>query len=79
MDKYGNIFFTGLSNGWQPDIVTPNAYMQQITPYAHTFLVKYNSNNTKEWGTFYGGNGGTQLGLVTKDNDDYIYLTGMSQ
>lgn len=78
VDKYGNIFFTGLSNGWQPDIATPNAYMQQITPYAHTFLVKYNSNNTKEWGTFYGGNGGTQLGLVTKDNDDYIYLTGMS-
>lgn len=78
VDKHGNIFFTGLSNGWQPDIATPNAYLSQIGPYSHTFLVKYNSNNVKEWGTFYGGNGGTQLGQVTKDNNDYIYFTGMS-
>lgn len=29
-------------------------------------------------GNFYGGNGGTQLGTVTKDNEGYIYFTGMS-
>lgn len=79
IDYLGNVFFSGLSeNINQTDIATPNAYMTTTGPYLKTFMIKYNQNNIKEWGTFYGGNGGTQLGFVTKDNENYIYLTGMS-
>ncbi|SHK39476.1 DUF7948 domain-containing protein [Chryseobacterium polytrichastri] len=78
IDTTGNIFYGGLSYLNQTGLATPNAYMTTTGPYIKSFLVKYNSNNIKEWGTFYGGNGGTQLGYTTKDNEGYIYFTGMS-
>jgi gliding motility-associated-like protein len=78
IDISGNIFFGGLAYLNQTGIATPNAYMETTGSYIKSFLMKYNSNNVKEWGTFYGGNGGTQLGYTTKDNDGFIYFTGMS-
>lgn len=79
IDTVGNVFFSGLSDHiHQAGIATPNAYMEDTGPYLKTFMIKYDSNNVKQWGTFYGGNGGTQLGTVTKDNEGYIYFTGMS-
>lgn len=79
IDKSGNVFFAGLSHHLnQTDIATPNAYMSTTGPFLKSFMVKYNASNIKEWGTFYGGNGATQLGYVTKDEEDYIYFTGMS-
>lgn len=77
-DSYGNVFFTGLHSNGQPDISTPGAYMGMPPMYISTFLIKYNQNDVKEWGTYYTGNKATQLGMVTKDYEDYIYLTGMS-
>lgn len=77
-DSSGNIFFTGLHSSGQPDISTPGAYMGMPPMYISTFLIKYNQNDVKEWGTYYTGNGATQLGLVTKDNEGAIYFTGMS-
>ncbi len=43
-----------------------------------TFMIKYNQNDIKEWGTYYTGNAATQQGEVIKDNEGAIYLTGMS-
>ncbi|MFP7655102.1 DUF7948 domain-containing protein [Chryseobacterium proteolyticum] len=77
-DTSGNVFFTGLHFNGLPDISTPGAYMGMPAQYNSTFLIKYNQNDVKEWGTYYTGNGATQQGEVTKDNDDAIYLTGMS-
>ncbi|AZA55121.1 T9SS type B sorting domain-containing protein [Chryseobacterium sp. G0201] len=79
-DTLGNVFFTGLylQNFGQADISTPGAYMGVPPMYGSTFLIKYNQNDTKEWGTYYTGNGATQQGEVTKDSEGSIYLTGMS-
>lgn len=77
-DTLGNVFFTGLHSNGQPDISTPGAYMGIPAMYIATFLIKYNQNDVKEWGTYYTGNGATQQGEVTKDNEGSIYLTGMS-
>jgi len=77
-DISGNVFFTGLHSSGQPDISTPGAYMGMPAMYISTFLIKYNQNDVKEWGTYYKGNGATQHGEVTKDNEGAIYLTGMS-
>jgi len=77
-DTQGNVFFTGLHLSGQPNISTPGAYMGMLGVYISTFLVKYNQNDIKEWGTYYTGNGATQLGEFTKDSEDAIYLTGMS-
>lgn len=78
-DILGNVFFTGLkTSGQNIDVSTPGAYMGMPPQYVSTFLVKYNNSDVKQWGTYYTGNGATQLGLVTKDSNDFIYLTGMS-
>lgn len=79
-DVSGNVFFMGLhlQNFGQADISTPGAYMGIPAMYIATFLIKYNQNDIKEWGTYYTGNGATQLGEITKDNEGSIYLTGMS-
>jgi gliding motility-associated-like protein len=77
-DTSGNVFFTGLHSNGQPDISTLGAYMGMPATYNSTFLIKYNQNDVKEWGTYYTGNGATQQGVVTKDNEGSIYLTGMS-
>ncbi|CAM3092669.1 hypothetical protein DRF59_13905 [Chryseobacterium flavum] len=77
-DTSGNVFFTGLHSGGQPDISTPGAYMGMPAMYISTFLIKYDQNDVKQWGTYYKGNGATQHGEVIKDNDGAIYLTGMS-
>ena len=77
-DAAGNIFFSGLAGVNAAGIATPNAYMMSTGPYIKTFMIKYDQNNQKIWGTFYGGNGGTQQGRITKDSADYIYFTGMS-
>ncbi|MDV7696218.1 T9SS type B sorting domain-containing protein [Chryseobacterium soli] len=78
VDTTGNVFFSGLADAGQTDIATPNAYMISTGQYMKSFFLKYNINNIKEWGTFYGGNGATQLAEITKDNEGYIYFTGMS-
>lgn len=77
-DTSGNVFFTGLHMNGQSDISTPGAYMGIPAMYISMFLIKYNQNDIKEWGTYYSGNGATQLGEMTKDNEGAIYLTGMS-
>ncbi|MFP8892335.1 T9SS type B sorting domain-containing protein [Chryseobacterium sp. EZn1] len=77
-DNNGNVFFTGLHSSGQPDISTPGAYMGMPAMYISTFLIKYNQNDVKEWGTYYTGNGATQQGEATKDDEGAIYLTGMS-
>ena len=78
IDSAGNVFHTGLHSNGQPDISTPGAYMGMPSMYNSTFVIKYNQNDIKEWGTYYSGNGATQLGYVTKDNEGYLYFTGMS-
>ncbi|REC50116.1 DUF7948 domain-containing protein [Chryseobacterium pennipullorum] len=77
-DSSGNVLFTGLHSSGQPDISTPGAYMGIPAMYNSTFVIKYNQYDVKEWGTYYTGNGATQMGEVTKDNEGAIYLTGMS-
>lgn len=77
-DKTGNVFFTSLHSNGQADISTPGAYMGMPPFYNSTFIIKYNQNDIKEWGTYYTGNGATQQGEVTKDDEGAIYLTGFS-
>ncbi|WP_378105470.1 T9SS type B sorting domain-containing protein [Chryseobacterium sp. sg2396] len=77
-DGSGNVFFTGLHSNGQPDISTPGAYMGIPPMYTSTFLIKYNQNDVKEWGTYYTGNAATQQGEATTDYEGGIYLTGFS-
>ncbi|MCS3870126.1 hypothetical protein J3D55_003042 [Chryseobacterium ginsenosidimutans] len=78
VDASANIFFTGLHSSGNPDVSTPGAYMGMPPFYNASYLLKYNQNDVKEWGTYYTGNGATQQGMATTDYEGAIYLTGFS-
>ncbi|MFC6268581.1 T9SS type B sorting domain-containing protein [Frigoriflavimonas asaccharolytica] len=79
VDEQGSVFHTGLasSSGFL-NIATPNAYMSTPGQFIKSYLIKFDGNDQKIWGTYYGGNGATQLSNVTKDSSGYIYMSGMS-
>ncbi|MBO6201315.1 MAG: immunoglobulin domain-containing protein, partial [Chryseobacterium sp.] len=81
VDSQKNIFTTGRASPndpWVNQVTTPNSYLPTIGSYISIFLTKYDINLQKIWSTFYQGNGATQLGMMIKDYDDYLYLWGMS-
>lgn len=81
IDRQRNIFTSGRASPndpWVNQQTTTGAYLPQIGKYTSTYYTKYDSNFQKVWSTFYQGNGGTQLGMITKDYDNYLYLWGMS-
>lgn len=80
VDDLGKVFHTGQAsiNSGPLNIATPNAYMSTMGQYNKSYLIKFDENDQKIWGTYYGGSGATQLSNVTKDNSGYIYMSGMS-
>ena len=81
IDQHKNIFVTGyVLDKTTPmnTVTTPNSYMPTIPHYNASHFLKFNENLEKEWGTFYTGNGGTQISMVIRDNEDYLYFFGLS-
>ena len=79
VDDSGKVFHTGLATSSGPSgIATANAYMPVMGPYIKSYLIKFDENDQKIWGTYYGGNGATQNSNVTKDSSGYIYMSGLS-
>ena len=81
IDNNKNIFAAGRASpndSWSNQQTTAGAFLPNIGQYDSSFYTKYDSDFQKIWSTFYQGNGGTQLGMMTKDYDGYLYLWGMS-
>lgn len=81
IDRQRNIFTSGRASPDDPWInqqTTAGAYLPKIGQSISTYYTKYDSDFQKIWSTFYQGNGGTQLGMMIKDNADNLYIWGMS-
>lgn len=78
VDDYGNTFFSG-NTIWHPfHIATPNAYINTFAPYSD-FYIKIKPDNQIDWITYYRGeNNGVQLGFITKDKNNFIYISGLN-
>lgn len=77
IDKQGNVFF-GATAPKLSNYATSGAYMENNGGLEKSFVLKVKNDDTIDWLTYYGGNGITNGAYVTKDTDDYIYLTGNS-
>jgi gliding motility-associated-like protein len=75
IDASDNVFFSG-STGITSGLATPDAYMPTMLTGYKSYLIKLNPFGQKIWGTYYGGNGGEQLGAVEIDQANDIYLFG---
>nr|WP_315170074.1 T9SS type B sorting domain-containing protein [uncultured Flavobacterium sp.] len=77
VSKNGDLYFTGTNSVNNPKISTPNAYQEDNNGWGQAYLVCFDKNAKRKWGTFYGGsNGGSNGNITATDDNGYIYLAG---
>lgn len=77
-DLDGNIYLTGFTSS-SNNIASPNAFQESISGIGTSddaFLVKFNSNGQRVWGTYFGGQGNEDGRSVFVDKYGHLYLTG---
>jgi hypothetical protein len=74
-DNTGNLYATGLTES-NNGIASTNANRTSISGTEDAFLVKFNSNGVRQWGTYYGGNFRDWGVGITFCPNGLIYLTG---
>lgn len=81
-DNSGNVYVTGYTNTTNSGVATSGAH-QTIFSGASTFcgnsdafIIKFNSNGIRQWGTYYGDAGTDEGRCLAIDQNNNIYLTG---
>lgn len=69
-------FFLSSSTTSTTGIATPGAFQSILPSTGSTFLAKFNLEGVRQWGTYFGGNGGEGLGFLACDNNSNVYLFG---
>ena len=80
-DASGNVYFVGLTDAAGTGIATTGSHQSALSSgFGDGFLVKFNSAGVRQWGTYYGGSGGSSnfnacaIDPATGD----IYAVGLS-
>lgn len=76
LDSNGNLIFLGTTNS-SNNISTPNAY-QEIIADTDGFLVKFDTNGNRIWGTYFGGNNYDFFYNLGIDSSDNLYCFGQT-
>lgn len=77
VNNNGEVYFSGdtnLNNG----ITTADGYIPDKGIGTKVYLIKLNNTGQRIWGTYYGGNIDQLLGYVHIDNQQSIYLLGVT-
>lgn len=77
-DKGANVFLAGQTFA-PTGIATPNAYQIANAGDLDGFIVKFNSNGTRLWSTYYGGSNTEYGSGVTCDSFENVYLVGTAR
>jgi hypothetical protein len=81
-DASGNVYMTGQAQQQMAasGIATPGSHQSAYGGgYNDAFLVKFDSNGLRQWGTYYGGSLGDSGNSCTIDAFGNIYMTGWTQ
>ncbi len=78
IDASGNIYFAGETKS-PNNISTTGAHKDTIGDDSDAFLVKFNSNGERQWGTYYGGSGIEYYSSTVTDSYNNVYLAGSTQ
>ena len=77
VNNIGETYFSGQTRLYD-DITTPDGYMPNKINLYKVYFIKLNNLGQRVWGTYYGGDGGEQLSLIHLDNQQNIYLYGIT-
>lgn len=73
-DVFGNIYLSG--GTYSINNIAFNAHQNTMGGYYDNFLVKFNGNGIRQWGTYYGGLNGDLPGYCATDDSGNVYLVG---
>jgi hypothetical protein len=74
-DAQRNVYIAGTTFS-QMGIVTPGAYQTVLESPDDAFIVKFDENGVRQWGTYYGGNGHEFVSNMTADATGNVFFTG---
>ncbi len=79
-DAVGNVFVTGYTES-TTGIATSGAHLETHTEdnLPDAFVVKFNTNGVRQWGTYYGGNGIDQGWGISCDAVGNVFVTGYTE
>ncbi len=75
VDYNGNVYSVGSTSSTN-NIAATGHQNTNAGGTADAFVVKFNSNEIRQWATYYGGNGNDQAFNCITDNNNNIYLLG---
>jgi len=80
VDNAGNVFLAGHSFGSPGTAVaTVGSHQPAFGGDLDGYLVKFNNNGIRQWGTFYGGPGTDNANAVAVDANGNSYITGRTE
>ena len=77
LDASGNVYLAGYSNSTN-SIANPGSHQTANAGSYDGFLVKFNTNGIRQWGTYYGGSGLETGFSCSTDISGNVYLAGSS-
>ncbi|MGB9853082.1 MAG: SBBP repeat-containing protein, partial [Candidatus Kapaibacteriota bacterium] len=75
-DASGNAYLAGYYTYSTVNIATSNGHQTSISTTPDGFLVKFNTNGVRDWGTYYGGNNSDYIFSVSCDGSGNVYIGG---
>ena len=79
-DDSGNIYITGGSRSTESNVLTsPGAYRESITGDLDAFLMKFDKDGNKVWGTFFGGKELDKGITIVLDQENNIIIAGRTE
>lgn len=75
VDGNGNVFMSGQTRSHN-NIATTGSYQEVISGLTDAFLVKFNTNGVREWGTYYGGLDNDESYNLATDNSGNVIVVG---
>jgi len=77
VDQTGNAYFAGKTSSSTSSVICTAAGHQVVySGSTDAFLVKFNSNGVRQWGTYYGGTGSDASAACKVDASKNVYLSG---
>lgn len=75
-DANGNAYLAGYYTYSTDNIATSNGHQTYISGTPDAFLVKFNTNGVRQWGTYYGGSSSDYCFGVSCDGSGNVYIGG---
>ena len=73
-DNYGNIYMAGSTSS--SSSISYNGHQNFYGGAYDAYLVKFNTNGIRQWGTYYGGTGSDSGSSTCIDKSDNVYISG---